>query len=1108
MSEGAAGTPAPPTTVEFRILGPLEALANQVPVDLGRPKQRALLALLLLHANQPVPLDRVIDLLWGPDAPAEAFDKLQVHVSRLRRALEPDRPPRSPSQILPTVAGGYLLRVGTDHLDADRFEVLADRAHRLMAGGQPVPARAAVDEALGLWRGPALAEFAYEPFAQPEAARLEDRRILALEDRFEIELALGNHAEAVAELEALVAGRGLRERLWGLLMLALYRSGRQGEALRAYTRARRVLGVELGVEPGAALRRLEADILAQDAQLDWHPPSEDGPVRMGAGLTGPPGLAGPGVDGGAVGAADRGVTAAQSAPPLIGRTHELAILDQALAAARAGRGRLVLVAGEAGIGKTRLASEVAAAASDYGVVAAWGRGTEVEGAPPFWFWSQIVRALLAGGDSDELRRALGPGAADIAQIVPEVTGLTGDVIRLWPAEPAAARFRLYEAVVAFVTRLAARRPLVLVLDDLHWADIPSLELTELLAQRIADLPVLMVVTYRDGEVAPDGPVASTLGGLARSAVLDRVPLAGLSESEVGDFVAQATGGEVAAGVAAAVHARTEGNPFYVAELARSLAGGGLADPADPLRQVPLGIHEVLRRRLAVLPGSTRSLLEVAAVAGREFEVPVVATAAEVTLDEAVEMLEGAARIGMVGEERAAVGRYRFSHVLVRDAIYEGIGGLRRAALHGRVGEALAGLDDGSLGLVTDLAHHFSLGAPAVGPAPGIAAAVRAAEAAVTVLAFEQAEAHIRQALALVATMPLGLERDRQELQLQLRLGYLVAVRASMSSPEVSHAFERAKQLCVTAGVTVDHLRTLWGRFSIAYMAGRLEDAAAQGEQLLALGRRAQDPRCELAGLTALGTSEFFLGRLSVARAHLADAAAVADAMADPSLIDIFAHDPRVTSRNVLGVAAWLLGDTDEAEAIVAEQLRVLDGLDHPPTRLSAQLTHGWLRLLQRDFEPLAEVAASTMALAAAVGYWPIEQAARMQYGWAIAHLGETHAGTSTLRRTLEALNEVRLVANRPCLLALLAEAELLDGRPDAALATVGAALAEVSRRGDRFYLPEIHRLQGEILLGSESNQAAEAQACFRRAVEEADAQGAVALRKRAAKSLTRRLRSA
>ena len=247
--------------MQFRILGPLEVLDGQCPVELGRPKQRAVLAVLLVHANQVVTLDRLIEELWGEQPPAQATASLQAYISNLRRPWSPSgrrgRPRGcwSPSPRLP--AGRRSREPGRRPLHG------AGRAGPSAAGGRAVGAASRHREALGLWRGPALADMADEPFTQAERQRLEELRLAALEDRLAAELALGGHAAAVAELGELVGRFPFRERLHGLLMLALYRSGRQAEALQAFQAARRTLGEELGIDPGPWLRMLEADMLRQ-----------------------------------------------------------------------------------------------------------------------------------------------------------------------------------------------------------------------------------------------------------------------------------------------------------------------------------------------------------------------------------------------------------------------------------------------------------------------------------------------------------------------------------------------------------------------------------------------------------------------------------------------------------------------------------------------------------------------------------------------------------------------------------------------------------------------------------------------------------------------------
>ena len=249
--------------MEFRILGPLELVEDGRPVEIAGRRQRALLALLVVHANEVVSSDRLIDGLWGERSPATAAKVLQNAVSQLRRSLG--------DNLIVTRPPGYLLRVEPGAIDANRFESLLEEGRRVLAGGEAEEAAMILHEAIALWRGRALDEFAYEPFAEPEVARLEELRLRALEERVEADLALGRHADVVGELERLVAEHPLRERPRGQLMLALYRSHRQAEALRVYQEGRRLLAEELGLEPGSALQRLEQQILTQDPALEPPP---------------------------------------------------------------------------------------------------------------------------------------------------------------------------------------------------------------------------------------------------------------------------------------------------------------------------------------------------------------------------------------------------------------------------------------------------------------------------------------------------------------------------------------------------------------------------------------------------------------------------------------------------------------------------------------------------------------------------------------------------------------------------------------------------------------------------------------------------------------------
>src|SRR5437588_2102261 len=259
--------------MEFRVLGPLEVMDAHRFIPVGPTREGALLAILLINAGEVVSAGRLVEDLWQDRAPTQASATLKTYIRDLRRLLEPDRPAGSASDVLVTRRPGYLLRVGPDDLDARRFERLADEGCRALQSS-PREAVDILQTALGLWRGPAFGELSTESFAVADATRLEERRLSVLEARLQAQLDLGRHGEVVAELEALVAEHPYRERLWAHLLLALYRAGRQAEALRAFASLRRRLGDELGIEPSRSVRLLEEAILLQKRELDWVAPLE------------------------------------------------------------------------------------------------------------------------------------------------------------------------------------------------------------------------------------------------------------------------------------------------------------------------------------------------------------------------------------------------------------------------------------------------------------------------------------------------------------------------------------------------------------------------------------------------------------------------------------------------------------------------------------------------------------------------------------------------------------------------------------------------------------------------------------------------------------------
>ena len=401
-----------------RILGPVGLVGAGGEVELGGPKERCLLTVPILHVGAVVAEDRLVEALWTGSPPRTAAKTLQNYVLRLRRRIE-----GCGDAAIVTRPPGYVLEGLTT--DAAAARALVAEGRRLAERGERAAAIATFDEALALWRGPALAEFADRPFARTEAAGLDELRASIAEERMAAILAVGGRRDAVAECEKLVAETPLRERRWAQLMIALYRDGRQGEALEACRRLRVVLADELGVDPGPEVRRLEAAILVQDPALR---PWERRPQAPAG---------------------------ARHAMSCFGRERELATLLDHLADASAGRGRVTFVSGEPGIGKSRLLAELAEWAATRGAHVLVGRCLEGAEALPFHPFVEAVEAFLEGG----------PPPGVLGHLLHDGREQGGRAL-----QPDELRLRLLDGMARFVVECGAERPVLLVVDDLHWAD--------------------------------------------------------------------------------------------------------------------------------------------------------------------------------------------------------------------------------------------------------------------------------------------------------------------------------------------------------------------------------------------------------------------------------------------------------------------------------------------------------------------------------------------------------------------------------------------------------------------------------------------------------------
>jgi tetratricopeptide (TPR) repeat protein len=482
---------------------------------------------------------------------------------------------------------------------------------------------------------------------------------------------------------------------------------------------------------------------------------------------------------------------------IVGRTRELDRLCVALGEAIAGRGRLVLVGGEPGIGKTRLAEELAGRAGADGASVLWGRCWAVGGAPAYWPWVQILRAYVRDRPRAKLADELGASAPFVAHLVPELRDRLPDVPDMGlPTASEEARFAVLDAVTEFLSSASAAAPLVLVFDDLHAADASSLLLLRFLARELAATRILVVGTYRDMGAAPAPDVARLLSELAPAA--RHTTLRGLVVDDVARFVQQATGSVPGAEAAAAMHAATGGNPLFLLHLVQLLADEGtfpLDGSLPPRVPLPPGVREAIGARIAGLPGAAVDTLTIAAVIGDEPSVPLLREVSGLDRELLVAYLAAAVNAGLLVGLADGRGRVRFAHALIREALYEALDPASRLRLHRDVGQAIERLYEAEPGLqLATLAHHFCRAAPTEDAERGVGYAVRAAERAMALLAYEDAAKHYELALQTLEVAEGPQLARRGDILLGLAAAEQRAGRAERSRELFTQAAALAREL--------------------------------------------------------------------------------------------------------------------------------------------------------------------------------------------------------------------------------------------------------------------------------------------------------------------------
>ncbi|HUG14780.1 MAG TPA: AAA family ATPase [Thermomicrobiales bacterium] len=649
-------------------------------------------------------------------------------------------------------------------------------------------------------------------------------------------------------------------------------------------------------------------------------------------------------------------------PPFVGRERELAALWERLALARQGHGGVAFVAGEPGIGKTRLVLELAARARVETWLVMVGRAYDSDGMPPYLPWVEALREHVRACPATELRTQLGNGAADVALIAPDVGSRLSDLPARPSQSPEHDRYRLFESFTGFLVNIVKSRTdaagLLLVLDDLHWSDRPTLLLLGHLARRLAATPILIVGTYRTVDLDRTHPFSAVLADLSRERLSERVLLRPFSIAEAATLVEELTGVPAAPVVIEAIYRETEGNPFFLEEVVRHLGAEGrdITDPRSvPARwDIPEGVRQVLGRRLSRLSPVANQLLQIAAVLGDGFRFDVLAVASGVDTGPLVDALEETVTAGVIREEN---GRYHFTHALIRQTANHEMSAPRRAGLHRRVGQALERLHGGhSEPHLAELAHHFCNGAQIEDLPKTIDYARGAAERAVSLLAYEEA-ARLHQ-LALQALDLADAPDEAQQGELLLALGE--ARRKAGQLSEAMQAFQRAAGVARASGDTERLARAALGYEDALLPTGLPRAPAGDPSALLleeALRALPLDEGVLRARILAgLGRALYFAGAGGRAAALNDEAVATARRVGDAGAL--------AYALNTRCMAVWAHEDPAARLATATELLRLAEevgdreiALEGRRWRLYALLDMGDTEAVDTQIENYARVAA-------------------------------------------------------------------------------------------------------------------------------------------------------
>jgi len=1068
------------TAVRISLLGTPSAESPGKPLQVTRRQVRALLYHLAEREERTA--REALSFLFWPDEPEyRARRHLSSLLSHLRRALpEPN--------LLITTQEHVALHATRVWTDCRYFRTLTTST-----SGQPL-SLAALSQAVKLYRGPFLAGFSlpgcpeFEVWVSVQRRHWERRYLEALETLIQMQEAQGNLEDAIGHARRYLEVDELAEHIHRDLIRLHATAGDLRAASEQYERCAVLLERELGVSPLP-----ETQAVYQAAQ--------QGRVRAKSTAPSP-----------------NWTTLPSLSAPLVGRQEALRDLNQAYDDARAGRGRILLISGEAGIGKSRLIEEFVSNLGN-GATPATGSGHETEQGISYGPLVEALQPHLDAKDPAVLDRA-SVRLAELAHLMPDLEERQSPTTPQTPVEPPRQQ-RVFQALTRSIISLSHQATnsgslIVLCLDNLHWADMTTLSYLGYLGRHIAGAPVLVLAAYRPSELQPD----ALRGQLLRAGVLREISLGGLQQADILRLVRHLTGQESGiARLSRRLHRAVGGNPFFLLEIVRAMletrvleqevsgwSSARVEDSAADLEfPIPSTVSDAIRGRLRRLDRRTEQVLETCAVLGYQFDHDLIWGTSGRSEEEVVDALDILLSRQIVTE---ANGEYRFIHDLTRSAVYADLSYGRRRLLHRRAGESLEELWPEK---AVTLARHFER---AEQPDKAVHYLHTAGNNAMLVAAPQEASAHLRRAVALLRTLPPSLERDEKERNLQLALGVSLQMATSHGTPAASVAHARARDLCRSLNDAEGLFRALGLLLMSHTTAGRHQEAGQIGVELLDAARQTGDPSAEMVAHWQIGVQRLIVGNLILAREHLEEAVARHRPNRHRHLIFRYGMSPGVVSLGALAFVLWALGYPERALDVSLDGIALADELAYPPGLAMAQVyacgAHGFCG----DWAKVRELAEATLMISEEHGlpYW--YTAGLVNRGRALVHQGNVEAGVISMRQGIDRSREMGAEAFTVLQFTMLAEACLEAGLVREGLSAAEEGLDIARRTGELFFAPEAWRLKGECLSKTGEQQTegsvavgTEAKAAYRRAMELARDQEARSLELRAAMSLCRSERS-